>query len=46
MLYVTFASDEHDAEEDAADLGGPRREFLRLLVTAIFQDSGAFEGFL
>ncbi|XP_039477026.1 G2/M phase-specific E3 ubiquitin-protein ligase-like isoform X2 [Oreochromis aureus] len=43
MLYVTFASDEHDTEEDAADLGGPRREFFRLLVKAIFQDSGAFE---
>lgn len=28
MLYVTFASDEHDAEEDAADLGGPRRDFF------------------
>ncbi|XP_031172194.2 G2/M phase-specific E3 ubiquitin-protein ligase-like isoform X1 [Sander lucioperca] len=40
----TFASDEHDAVEDAADLGGPRREFFRLLVKAIFQDSGAFEG--
>ena len=46
MLYVTFGSDEHDAEEDAADLGGPRREFFRLLVKAIFQDSGAFEGLL
>ncbi|CAJ1074951.1 uncharacterized protein LOC113053478, partial [Xyrichtys novacula] len=44
MLYVTFASDEHGCEEDAADLGGPRREFFRLLVKAIFQDSGAFEG--
>ncbi|KAL3976407.1 hypothetical protein ACER0C_022293 [Sarotherodon galilaeus] len=43
MLYVTFASDEHDTEEDAADLGGRRREFFRLLVKAIFQDSGAFE---
>ncbi|XP_073714923.1 uncharacterized protein [Misgurnus anguillicaudatus] len=42
-LYVTFTSDEHDAVEDAADLGGPRREFFRLLVKAIFQDSGAFE---
>lgn len=41
MLYVTFASDEHDTEEDAADLGGPRREFFRLLGKAIFQDSGA-----
>ncbi|XP_034551786.1 G2/M phase-specific E3 ubiquitin-protein ligase-like [Notolabrus celidotus] len=44
MLYVKFASDEQDAEEDAADFGGPRREFFRLLVKAIFQDSGAFEG--
>ncbi|XP_039860953.1 G2/M phase-specific E3 ubiquitin-protein ligase-like [Simochromis diagramma] len=43
MLYVTFASDEHDTEEDAADLGEPRREFFRLLVKAICQDSGAFE---
>lgn len=43
-LYVTFASDEHDVDEDAADLGGPRREFFRLLGKAIFQDSGAFEG--
>lgn len=43
MLYVTFASDEHEAE-DAADLGGPRREFFRLLGKAIYQDSGAFEG--
>lgn len=39
MLSVTFASNE-----DAADFGGPRREFFRLLVKAIFQDSGAFEG--
>lgn len=39
MLYVTFASDEHDTEEDAADL-----EFFCLLGKAIFQDSGAFEG--
>lgn len=45
-LYVIFTSDEHDAVEDAADLGDPRREFFRLLVKAIFQDSGAFEGFL
>lgn len=43
MLYVTFASDE-DMVEDAADYGGPRREFFRLLVKAIIQDSGAFEG--
>lgn len=42
-LYVTFASDEMDGDEDAEDLGGPRREFFRLLVRAIFKDSGAFE---
>lgn len=43
-LYITFTSDEHDAVEDAADFGGPRREFFRLLGKAIFQDSGAFAG--
>lgn len=43
MLYVTFASDE-DTNEDAEDLGGPRREFFRLLGKAVFKDSGAFEG--
>ncbi|XP_029015587.1 G2/M phase-specific E3 ubiquitin-protein ligase-like isoform X2 [Betta splendens] len=42
MLYVTFASDE-DITEDAEDLGGPRREFFRLLVKAIYKESGAFE---
>ncbi|XP_072556895.1 uncharacterized protein [Paramormyrops kingsleyae] len=42
MLYVTFASDE-DTAEDADDLGGPRREFFRLLVKAIYTESGAFE---
>lgn len=44
VLDVTFASDECDTEEYAADLGDPRREFLRLLGKAIFQDSGAFHG--
>lgn len=43
VLYVTFASDE-DTDEDAEDLGGPRREFFRLLVKAIYKESGAFEG--
>lgn len=43
MLYVTFANDE-DTNEDAEDLGGPRREFFRLLGKAVFKDSGAFEG--
>ncbi|KAL7376812.1 hypothetical protein ABVT39_016296 [Epinephelus coioides] len=42
VLYVTFASDE-DTSEDAEDLGGPRREFFRLLVKAIYKESGAFE---
>ncbi|KAK0138681.1 G2/M phase-specific E3 ubiquitin-protein ligase [Merluccius polli] len=42
LLYVTFASDE-GTNEDGADLGGPRREFFRLLVKAIFKESGAFE---
>ena len=43
MLYVSFASDENTTE-DAEDLGGPRREFFRLLVKAIYKESGAFEG--
>ncbi|XP_063732504.1 uncharacterized protein LOC134859748 [Eleginops maclovinus] len=43
LLYVTFASDE-GTNEDGEDLGGPRREFFRLLVKAIFKESGAFEG--
>uniref|UniRef100_A0AAV2KI09 HECT domain-containing protein n=1 Tax=Knipowitschia caucasica TaxID=637954 RepID=A0AAV2KI09_KNICA len=42
LLYVTFASDEGN-NEDGEDLGGPRREFFRLLVKAIFKESGAFE---
>lgn len=43
MLRVTFAGDE-GASEDAEDLGGPRREFFRLLGKAVFKDNGAFEG--
>ncbi|CAL8356520.1 unnamed protein product [Gadus morhua 'NCC'] len=42
LLYVTFASDE-GTNEDGEDLGGPRRDFFRLLVKAIFKESGAFE---
>lgn len=42
MLYVTFASDE-ETDEDAEDLGGPRQEFFRLLVKAIYRESGAFQ---
>lgn len=43
MLYVNFASDE-ETDEDAEDLGGPRREFFRLLLQAIYRESGAFQG--
>ena len=43
VLYVTFASDE-DTNEDAVDLGGPRREFFHLLLKAIYKESGVFEG--
>lgn len=38
MLQVTFATFE--SEEDAVDLGGPRREFFHLLLGAISNDSG------
>ena len=38
MLKVTFATFE--AEEDAVDQGGPRREFFHLLLGAIVRDSG------
>lgn len=44
MFYVTFASDEHDAEKGDANFRGPRQEFFCLLVNVIFQESGAFEG--
>ncbi len=30
MLYVTFASDEHAADEDAADLGGAQTRVFPL----------------
>ncbi|KAJ8020075.1 G2/M phase-specific E3 ubiquitin-protein ligase [Holothuria leucospilota] len=40
-LSVTFVNDE--GEEDASDLGGPRREFFRLLKNAICNDSGVLE---
>ncbi|XP_040928000.1 G2/M phase-specific E3 ubiquitin-protein ligase-like isoform X3 [Betta splendens] len=36
-------SSDEDITEDAEDLGGPRREFFRLLVKAIYKESGAFE---
>ena len=30
--------------EDAADLGGPRREFFKLLMRGVCQELGVFEG--
>ncbi len=38
LLQVTFATFE--SEEDAVDLGGPRREFFHLLLGAIARESG------
>lgn len=38
LLSVTFAT--FAEEEDAVDLGGPRREFFHLLLQAICKDSG------
>ena len=38
LLKVTFATFEE--EEDAVDLGGPRREFFHLLLAAIIKESG------
>ena len=41
-LNVTFGVDE--AAEDAEDLGGPKREYFRLLLKALVQDSGLLLG--
>lgn len=38
LIRVTFAT--FMEEEDAVDLGGPRREFFHLLLVAICKDSG------
>jgi hypothetical protein len=38
LLSVTFAT--FTEEEDAVDMGGPRREFFHLLLVAICKDSG------
>ena len=43
LLEVTFTSFEAE-EEDAIDLGGPRREFLHLLLGAICKDSKTLAG--
>ena len=42
LIHVTFANFEE--EEDAIDLGGPRREFLHLLLGAICKDSKTVKG--
>lgn len=44
VLKVTFANSFE--EEDAIDQGGPRREFLHLLLAAICQDSGTLTSML
>ena len=43
QISVKFADDD-GRSEGAVDIGGPRREFLRLLVKAINSDSGIFVG--
>lgn len=44
LIDVKFISDEGSMEEDAVDLGGPRREFFRMLLHSIIKYSKAFEG--
>ena len=46
LIEVKFISDESSLEEDAEDLGGPRREFFRLLKTSIIKHSSVFQGLL
>lgn len=43
MISVKFADDDGNSE-GAVDAGGPRREFLRLLVKAANEQSGLFYG--
>lgn len=42
MMSIKF-SDDRGTKEEAVDLGGPRREFLRLLMEAL-AESDIFEG--
>ena len=42
-ISVCFA-DDFGNNEGAVDVGGPRREFLRLLVKAVNENSGIFVG--
>jgi type II secretory pathway predicted ATPase ExeA len=41
-ISVTFGHDE--CVEDAEDLGGPKREYFRLLLKAIVDNSGLLQG--
>ena len=43
IISVKFADDD-GASEGAVDLGGPQREFLRLLLQASNLQSGVFQG--
>ena len=42
-ISVKFA-DNDGKDEGAVDVGGPKREFLRLVVKAANEDSGIFSG--
>lgn len=44
LIKVKFISDLGMLEEDAMDLGGPRREFLRMLKSSIIQHSKVLTG--
>ena len=43
VISVKFA-DSHGGSEGAVDAGGPRREYLRLVVKAVNEKSGIFCG--
>lgn len=43
IISVKFADDD-GSSEGAIDAGGPRREFLRLLIKAANEHSGIFQG--
>ena len=43
MVSIKFA-DYHGNSEGAVDMGGPRREYFRLLIRAVNLESGIFCG--
>lgn len=43
VISIRFA-DSHGDSEGAVDAGGPRREYLRLLVRAVNKTSSVFSG--